>query len=220
MIELLPITTLPTKHAVVLIADGDFGPHVGISYRTNKVQRLLHLAFHFKLVDEPLKNTKLKTPLLVVPDPDIDEEELKLLASFCALRARRAQDIPYGFPYVAGTFASGTGAYLPGRGELGLTCSTFVLAMFEWAQIDLIVRSTWKARASDDGFHKKIIELLEEKKASTDHVAALRKNVRCVRIRAEEVAASTATAGRPLSFVDAEAAGEDLARQFYERTGS
>lgn len=213
--QLQPITT---KHpSAVVISDGRYGPHIGISYRCTKkkVQRVLHCAWHFMLIDEAqAPSDRLKTPMVV--KPSIDPEELRLLALFCTKRASYGpQDIPYGFRYSASTFAD-DGRFMPGPGETGLTCATFVVAMFDWARIRLLDVATWEPRAEDAPFFRKVIAELEATKASAELLAAWRKETVGTRIRPEEAAACSAMEGRPVAYKNAKPAGEALTTLYYE----
>jgi hypothetical protein len=214
----VPLASAPA--AAVVICDGEFGPHVGIVYRASKTkpQRVLHLAWHFRLKDELATTFSMKRPLAVVPA--FDETELKVLASLCAKRAAfGVQDIPYAFKHKQSSFEDAKGGFVPGAGECGLTCATFVLAMCAWARIRLVDIDSWKTRSTDRAFFAKVIDVLRKSNASPAHIAALElEKEGSVRCRAEEVAAATRfpKAERPVRYELAQPAGEKLAEDYYD----
>jgi hypothetical protein len=206
-------------YAAVAVADGDYGAHIGITYRCakRKTLRVLHLASHLKLKDEVPAASK--PPWAFFVQPEIDEEDLKLLAVFCTKRARAPQDIPYGFRYADSTFDPTGGRFMVGQGEVGLTCATFVLAMCKWAGIELVDATTWKAQPDDESFKTAMIEALA-RHADKEHIKALRRDLepKSPRFRAEEVAACTAFETRPVTFDCAQLAGQAVVERLYEQT--
>lgn len=123
--------------AVAIKSIDDDQRHIGIIYRSEQPQelRLLHLAWNYSLANG-------------VPDDSflwIDAGIPKLRAMQLAARCRQVfrangRFIPYGFSPPTDCFDADTAVHLFGNGdaETGLTCASFVLAMFEYSRLRLI----------------------------------------------------------------------------------
>lgn len=217
---LIPLAAAPA--AAVVICDGEMGAHIGIAYRAKKSKqhRVLHLAWHFKLKDEDVTDAGFARMKPLAVKPSLDETELQMLAMLCVKRAKFGpQDIPYAFKFEQSTFDPTTGGFIPGPGERGLTCSTFVLAMCAWAGIKLVDVASWETRPQDTAFFETLLKKLREQPdVSPQHIQALEvEKGGSLRCRAEEVAVSTgfSRAERPLPFAKAAPAGQALSDEYY-----
>jgi hypothetical protein len=219
MTQIVPAHSV-TERAAIMLEDAELGIHVGIVYRAAKAPapRVLHLKWNYQLADDALASGQTQFRAVV---PAIDPFELDVLAACCVVRAKQKQDIPFGFRHHASSFAPKDGSFVPGAGETGLTCSTFVLAMLDWARITLIEKTTWQGRSSqrrtaDNIFWKKLLDFLRKTaNAPKTQLDALESETDAIRFRPEEVAAASAVAVRPMHFVNAEPAGVALSNQFY-----
>ncbi|TMQ12946.1 MAG: hypothetical protein E6J90_15705 [Deltaproteobacteria bacterium] len=197
----------PSQRAVVALKQGPVGLHCGIFFRaSDEALRILHLAFHYQLaVDHSFDGWAYVAP-------QIDPIELGVLAGFCSLLNSVQPGIPYGFEYQASKFDD-EGRFVPGPGESGLTCTTFVLAVFKWARLALLIPETWQSRTEDVEAQRRLIVFLQ-RAASPQHVAAVEAEVGCMRFRSEEAAAATAMTPRPVGFPEASAAGVQVRASF------
>jgi hypothetical protein len=126
-----------------------------------------------------------------------------MCATLDAVRPR----IPYGFRRGTSRFDE-LGRFIPGPGDTGLTCSTFIQAIFDWARIPLLDEATWEVRDADRVAQQALLEYLRRNKdATADYLVAIEREVGCMRVRAEEVAASSAISEQPVSFRVASAEG-------------
>lgn len=184
--------------------------HIGILHRDpqdDEVQ-LLHLAWHHALT-----NSRPGDGYLWV-DPAIHPARLRQVATICR-QVWRANDraIPYGFSTPNDCFDEETGRFLLGPTRLGLTCASFVLAIFHRAGIPLIQYETWPAnRDGDAEWQQEVVAALEHSTpaASRAHVEAVRGEIGAVRFRPEEVAGSATAAKPPLAFESAAGLAEQL----------
>jgi len=204
----------------MFIADGTLGLHIGLLYRSakKKAHRALHLAWHRRLTDQSISETvndkNLRLCSFIEMAENFDPIELTLLAAHCSTLARRGrEDLAYGFRY-AGAFDQ-TGKFTPAPRASGLTCSTFVVAIFDWAAVALIDHQTWLRRDNDEVYWRQLVGLLKESGAEPAHIRAVHQEINSVRFRPEEVAASCACQDRPVKFNVAEAAGDALMSAFY-----
>jgi hypothetical protein len=184
--------------------------HLGMLYRdTNSHQVFfLHLAWHFKLVHEAPRDDYAWV------DPTMPARRLVQLAAICrqVWRANGANRIPYGFAPPSDALAPDTSEYLFGPTGFGLTCATFVLAVFHRAGLPLVHYETWPlSRPGDEDWQQRIVAMLRQTPdATAEHVKAVAQDIGItVRYRPEEVAAAAVTP-IPAHFDVAEAGGRKV----------
>lgn len=192
--------------AVVISADGR---HVGVGFRdaSGKAWRA-HLYFHCELSKDEIPRTNSWVR------PVIDEERLALVAAMCERLIERNDSwaIRFGFRFDKTRFDHATGELVLGEDELGLTCATFVLAVFKSVGIDLLKYDEWPARDGDRArFEELRLAVHERSPNDSDHLDALASEQDSVRFRPEEVAAASAQPlPPPCAFNVAEADGAAL----------
>ena len=92
------------------------------------------------------------------------------------------------------------------EGGLGLTCSTFVLTLFESAGIPLADLTRWIARPGDDEQHRILIEKMRNgipgfaPPAAAEHVARIEASLPCIRFRPVEAVAAALANELPATF--------------------
>jgi hypothetical protein len=93
------------------------------------------------------------------------------------------------------------------------------MAMFDWAGITLLDTTSWRDRPADRVAQENLVDMLRrDRRVSRQHIEAVEREVGCFRYRSEEVAAGSASQVRPLTFDDAEAAGQrilEVANEIY-----
>jgi hypothetical protein len=83
----------------------------------------------------------------------------------------------------------------------GFTCATFVMAIYQAANIRLLDIETWESRDSDNDWQFFIYELYTAKKwASPEVTAQIRKDIGCVRFRPQEVLGAATMKNIPVRF--------------------
>ena len=209
MIELRPASSWADGHTMLAeVALTATGAHTGVLYQraADGELRVLDLAFHFRMRDEPADRWSGASVT-----PTLDSIQCELIATYCEMTASHLprQSVPYALRYTDGRFDDG--AYVQGN-DRGLTCATFVLALVRAATgLEMLDRSTWRARPEDEEAHRQLVETLEDwhQKGRVDraHVEGVRAEVGCMRYRPEEVAAASATDPRPVEYERAERAG-------------
>lgn len=185
--------------ASVAIVSPD-GLHTGIVYVDGDEKVLfLHLAFHHLLRrDEPGSGIGWVLPADAVP-----HERLELVAAMCDLIWERHQKskIPYGFRYNASKFSK-DGTLELGADECGLTCATFVLAVYRAVGLELLDLTGWPERADDAQRFAALLETLRQRCTDQKHIDAVSKEVKSVRYRPLEVAGGSRF-NPPACFADA-----------------
>lgn len=212
MPEVVPLSVAASPRSAVAVTQGTVGLHAGISYKpADETCSVLHLAWHSILT----ATQKIDAWAYVVPS--LDAMEQQILAGMCHLVATTRPRVPYGFQYAGSRFDE-DGRFIPGPNERGLTCATFVMAIFELARIPLIAVNTWRldsmnaARLEEDRrTQEQLVELLRQtRNATQEHADAVEKEVGCMRFRSEEVAAASGLANRPVTFDIAEREGKNV----------
>lgn len=200
----------PESLRIVGIGVYEDAKHIGMLCRDSfdKKLRFIHLAFHgdLRLDDDTAKCFLWIEAKL--------EDELASVASAQARRIYRryeAGGIPYGFSPYTGYFGSQGEIRWTAPGN-GLTCATFVLAVFDSAGIRLVKGETWPVdRPEDRHFQREIIKLVHERsKASAAHVEGMNANVGKMRLRVLEVAGAVAADAYPADFATAQTLGQRL----------
>jgi hypothetical protein len=146
-------------------------------------------------------------------DPAAHPKRLEQVADICRLvwRANQKQGIPYGFSPPTDCLDADTGEFLIGTTRHGLTCASFVLAVFHRAGLPLVVYENWPtSRPGDREWQAKIMRVLERTGADRAHVDAVRNEVGSVRFRPEEVAAAATASPLPADFKTASERGQQV----------
>ncbi len=176
--------------------------HAGLIYTGTEGQVLhLHLGWHDYLA------TDWDWPLFWAA-PDVEPEKLAIVAGHCRRiwrQFKKTPQLPYGLAYF-GSFFDNNGRLILKEGARGLTCATFVLAVFKTAGIDLIDEASWPTRQEEaEQFLKRVVQFAEP-----GLYAQLHDEVKngAKRIRPDEVLGACAITPLPASFTDTEPAAE------------
>ncbi len=184
------------SHVGVAIQRTEHGLHSGLLYKLpNSEPRILHLAFHHMLRDEPA----------ALPfrwsDMGLDEDNKLVLATLLSRIAATEPAISYGFDSDGACFDAETGDLLPLPVGKGLTCATFVLAALRTYRYQLLDTASWPDRPEDREWEEAILNLLAHY-ATPDHVEAVRADAGAKRLRPDEVvgAATLSDDDWPVAF--------------------
>jgi hypothetical protein len=180
----------------------DHGWHAGLLHATADGVRLLHLRFHCMLS----RDVSYADYFWI--EPRLANFRQRRVAAMCEHvwdLYGSTQEIPYAFKFMKSSF-SPDGKLLLGASEHGLTCSTFILALFRGAAIELVEVDSWKERPGDDVGLGELLEILADH-AKDEHVRSVEEEKGCARFRPAEIAASTAMAPLPVSMVRADPIG-------------
>jgi hypothetical protein len=200
------------KHFALLILLTRDGTHTGVLYRFGGVLHVVDQCWHERFRCKPADE------VYDCVSPALLEEEFHNIVSVCELFVTRAlrgeaRRVPMAFKQPANARLSADGELI-WDGGVGLTCATFVLAIFGAAYIPLIDFTAWRRRAGDDERHNSLLRLMELgdeargiSKASDDHIARVRAELPCIRVRPEEVVGAALYSDRPVGFEIAEQAG-------------
>jgi hypothetical protein len=198
----------PTACAAVGLAKGTVGLHAGIVFRpSDGIGAVVHLAWHCQLECDPPSGWAHVVP-------DLDPVDLIVIAAHCVTLRDVRPEVPYGLAFENSSFDE-DGKFVSGPGESGLTCATFVLAVFDWARVRLLDQPSWQTRPEDVTIQQRLAGYLKKTaNARPEHVAAVEAEVGCVRFRSEEAAAASAMKERPIAFERAAHAGLEVVSAF------
>ena len=197
---------------VAIRAFGHNRRHVGLLIQVEgEGVRLCHLARHKHLRDD--RNVSgyswLQSPL--------SREERRNVLFFVdgIMRVNKNEGIPYAPGYSGAYFDARTYRYFRNIAGDGLTCATFIIAIFEHLKLPLLQCDTWEFRDGDAVIMQGIISDIESGSQHVagieDHITAIRSQPADVRYRPEEVAAGVASTDAPLDFLTAANRGEHIA---------
>jgi hypothetical protein len=93
----------------------------------------------------------------------------------------------------------------------GLTCATFVLAVFHQAGLPLVRYDSWPVnRPGDAEWQESIVNLLERTGAAPEHIAKVKTEIGAVRYRPEEVAGAATSVSIPAEFPSASERAQEI----------
>jgi hypothetical protein len=125
---------------------------------------------------------------------------------FCELIKVKNNKITFGIKYTETKFNK-DGELIYAKGDLGLTCATFILAILEGAMgFPLIDQSTWQEREEDKDWQKHVLDYFklknyeEEGYYSQQLIDFFESNLGCFRFRPEEVGAASGNDTAPSDY--------------------
>ncbi len=182
--------------------------HTGLLYRDEQgVFRVVHLAFHFDLRDEEIAGAA------TCARASLSHSNQEIVAAFASQVVRGDPQIKYGVTSDGQCFDS-VGNYIEGPIGTGLTCATFVTAIFRALQLPILAEESWPTRSEDKEWFEGIVKFMEEKREEYGidqaHIDALKQDPVASRIRPEEVAAGALHADWPNAFQDIEALAQEV----------
>ncbi len=198
--------------------------HVGVLFRRTVGNiyelRLLHLAFHHCV------QISIPTGDYAWTHVEFEPERQVLVAQLCELIEEEyilrpdgdRQQLGYAFHYRGELFDPMRGVFITTDGH-GLTCATFVLAVFASHGIDLLFLPSWEPRPNDVEWQEQVLAFMKRKRIDPKHVAFIEQEIGCCRFRPEEVVAAGTVDGSelPLGFREAEARGAAIVAELLRR---
>lgn len=181
----VPFLDQPLRAAAVLCRTQHGNLHAGVLYRDGNRASVLHLGWKDHL-DRQWPWSRLWAA------PDIEPERLLSIAGLCRRIWRsyqRSRQFPYGIRFAGSSFDA-RGKLVLGPGARGLTCATFILAVFKAIGVKLVDEEDWPVREQQDRAFLGTIASF----ATPEHLAVLRAEVDsgCVRITPDEVVGACA----------------------------
>lgn len=195
-----------------------YGPtHVGILHRdeSNGSVNFLHLWWRNQLRNEqPRASYGWATP-------NILKRRARQIAAFCRrvfrLNSSPNPGIPYGFSPPGGALDP-NGRFQAGEKHKGLTCASFVLAVFDRMHSPLLDCETWPSSSLEDKeWQRRQLEELGTEDIPVEELEAIKSELGETRYHPEQVAAAATSELIPLNFKEAEALAELVIQQLVEK---
>jgi len=181
--------------------------HSGIVFNEKDNIFFIHLATYRSLrkdnLEQMLNNythfVYTNFAYLIKTDPHFFKRK-SLIAYLQTVFDKNENTIPYSFLFKNTTFDTNKVVQL-GKGEYGLTCSTFVIAVLESHGISLCLKDSWPEREDDKEIREKIISIYkEDPRVPEEHLAIMESELSCVRFRPEEVLCASGKYPIPCEF--------------------
>ncbi len=191
------------------------GSHTGILFRMRGVLIIQDNLWHERFRSSPCRELPHFVMLALEPE---EEHDVRMMCQLIHERhsngdPAREYRIPYAFRYTSKTRINPATGEMQLEDGLGLSCSTFVLAVFQSVEITLVKIDTWRSRADDVVRHEALLQKMRAgipgfaPPAPADHIVLVEKEVHCMRVRPEEVAAAGLFDDFPVAFEELERAG-------------
>ncbi len=201
--------------AVFIMRTGD-GTHTGILHRMRGTLMMQDMQWHELFRSEPC----VRVPHFVVGALEADiEHDVRCMCRLIHDRHNSGDPstkyrIPYAFRHGNNNrFNRATGELMLIDG-LGLTCSTYVLTVFQSVEVTLVNFEGWEMRAEDDARHDALLNNMRNgipeygiPPAQPEHVELVKEQLPCIRVRPEEVAATGLHDELPAGFAQLAPAG-------------
>lgn len=187
------------EFVAVVVSGSEEQRHAGLFYCLGGEEEVcfLHLGFHYQLRREIPKEHHCWLKLT-----GFDAIERQSLATWIdAIWKENGNRVPYGINYSNSKHFNNKGAFIAADDDGGLTCATFLLALFQDYGFPVIDTATSYRRDNDVEWQKKIIDCLSGF-APKDYIESQKEFLGiAARYRPEEVAGSvSALIDEPLDF--------------------
>ncbi len=184
--------------------------HSGIFYLdpVRKKHYLLHLVVG-KLVDQDATYGKK----YLWGSPDIPEQRKgDFVAKAMLIRDKaKTKDIPYGYSSPVNFFDNQSGEIIKDNRNVGLTCSTLILAIFHMIGISIIDYSSWIYREEDKIKQLYYLEYMKKEGFFTkEHREKVKQQIEGFRYRPEEVVAAAVTPNEIRTMAELEPLGKEI----------
>lgn len=191
---------------VVITKVGGTQLHSGFLYKPEEEgARILHLAFHHDLRDQPAPSHYRWAQL------GLDDVNLRIFLHFLHRVAERQPLIPYGFNADGTAIDPDTGDLIAPPAGHGLTCATFIIAALKAQGHDLVDKGSWELRPEDAAWVESILDLMVGH-APPEHIEAVRNCPIAARFRPDEVVGSGGADAStwPIAFGEARALADQI----------
>lgn len=181
--------------------------HIGLLHKVEDESAwVLNLRHFGDLRNEPPTNSYRWVQV------ELDEINRRALVALCRLLAKKLPSIPFGFTFNR-RYISQAGEYITGEFGDGLTCATFVMAVFDTYHIPLLRTPEWPAASlQDQGWQGLQVQWVQLNRGP--FVAeGVKQHIGAPRYKPEHVTAGAVSAGRPLGLARANKLGARIVRE-------
>jgi hypothetical protein len=121
-------------------------------------------------------------------DIELNETDKISLAGWIEATLSDQVNMPYGFDWDGQVFDSETDQMIDPPIGKGLTCASFIVAVFKNYGHEVLDPATWTERQDDIAWQKSFVEIMRKKGVPKEHIDALELDIPSIRVRPEEVA--------------------------------
>jgi len=179
------------------------GLHIGVGFyeEADGAWKFIHHGWHRSLYCGTLPDSKAD---YIWVFPILDKYEAIALRTSCHLVVRNNRfeggvaDLAYAFSSHHRWLRQIDALIEPPEGGIGLTCASFVLALFEHASLSPVDLRRWPKRKRDRQAQEQLCQLLS--KRHPEHADSVRAEIGNVRVRPEEVAGAALCSDWPVPF--------------------
>ncbi|WP_371763812.1 hypothetical protein [Massilia sp.] len=215
---------LAENQIAIAISDGGFGSHLGIAYRLGDDKPvILHLAFHKRLAQVAYPSVDPWLVYVMALHPLLADQLVGILDAMSSrYQGGTNGGIEYGINlYDSLRSISFDAEYRPFGESDGLTCASFVAAIFEAMQIPLVDITTWEIDALNKVWGEAVICFLRAFGADEEHIDTVQKNNNGLRLRPDEVAGAAIgfVPGKPKTYQDVQPSARGIIARVREFCG-
>lgn len=185
--------------------------HTGVLYRLwdNGPLFLLHLEMDRQLTNELFEGGYAWVVPELLPEEEND------IAATCRILWKKLPAISnsfrYGFPYDPDAYIDKVSGYpVSIIAPHGLTCSTFVLAIFRSSNVRLVDMTDWKHRPEDEQWYRRLVAYMRSNGVEEAHLRLIQGDVDALRVRPHEVAGACLEKDLPANFAQCQANGQRI----------
>jgi len=200
--------------AIFIMRTGE-GTHTGILFRFNGVLIIQDLLWHERLRSSSCRELPHFVMLGLEPE---QEHDVRMMCQLIHERQNsgdplKEYQIPYSFRYTNKAHINRATGEVYLVDGLGMSCSTFVLAVFQSVGITLVNIDTWQTRPEDVTRHEGLVEKMRREipgfspPVPAEHIALVEREKNCMRVRPEEVAATGVYNDHPATYEQLAPAG-------------
>jgi hypothetical protein len=187
--------------------------HVGVLYHLDDgIVRFCHFAWHGDLRNEIASSGYLWANCYLWGNCGLDNYTKRFLAAnFHTISLENKDCIPYGIDQNGSCFDENN-RLLPLPLGKGMTCATFIMAVFRSLGMPLIREETWpKGREADKQWAREVVDTMKYLKVPEQHFQAVEKDIDNVsRFHPSEVAAAISSEMPPMEFAEAERLSKEI----------
>jgi hypothetical protein len=189
----------------IFIMRTDDGSHTGILFRLQGSLIIQDLLWHERFRSELCR--RLPHFVIMRLEPE-QEHDVRMVCRLIHERQNsrdpaKEYRIPYAFKYSNKNGINRATGEVQLVDGLGMSCSTFVLAVFQSVGITLVNIETWQERPGDLARHEGLLNKMrsgEYGEVPPDHITLVEQEKNCMRVRPEEVAATGLYDDFPTTF--------------------
>lgn len=211
----LPATFDDIPHIAVCVGRHPPYTHAGIFFRDGSGDiLLLDIDFNGKISAARPDGRKGRKYAWAVPQFPV--LQLQQIAAYCERLATREPNVGYSFQFIDTTMLVEAGHDITLDEANGLTCATFVLAVFQSNYMPLVDLGSWSSRPADKQWQNEVLEYMKQNShryygITDERIANAQLVIGCLRYRPEEVLGACRVGSHPTQMAPAvEASVESL----------